>query len=427
MRKIVCTPENLIPLELKPGIKYICTYSNSRREDVGYFGPSLKNDIIKKGLIVSSKIWDFTTIALSVAAADNSISRSKSPDGWTRQISLDIHLHDPEPWKNLKEHLQKILRFLTGDFWEINFLGGGSEPPQHKNIQAYDSDCISLLSGGVDSLVGAIDLVANGRKPLFVSQVVKGSSHSQREFAKRLGDEENHIQWSQKMHCPGGELEISTRGRSIVFFAFAAIASSAITSSGGFPVEIIVPENGFISINIPLNSGRIGSFSTKTTHPIYIKGIQDIFDSLGINIRLVLPYQFKTKGEMIIECKNQGLLKELIAESISCGKYSKHGHMHCGRCVPCMVRRSAFLKANMQDTTVKGYKFENLSQAGLMHGANDVGAMASACFKYRQYGIHTIIGGSLSFAQRSNRKDYEGVISRGFEEIEQLLIENGVI
>ena len=35
--------------------------------------------------------------------------------------------------------------------------------------------------------------------------------------------------------------------------------------------EIIVPENGYISLNIPLTYSRIGSSSTRTTHPYYFE------------------------------------------------------------------------------------------------------------------------------------------------------------
>jgi hypothetical protein len=244
----------------------------------------------------------------------------------------------------------------------------------------------------------------------------------------RKRKENTHFQWSHKIHSPKGESESSTRGRSIIFFAFAALAASAIATANEQPTPIYVPENGFISLNIPLNSGRIGSFSTKTTHPVYLAGMQKIWQTVGINIELIAPYQFKTKGELLFECQNKKLLYELIAESTSCGKYSRHGQQHCGRCVPCMVRRAALLKAGIIDDTVKGYKFHDLSSTGgLKKGPNDIGAMAIACLKIKQFGIQSIITGNLSFARHNERKDYEGVVLRGFNEIRSLLEKNGVL
>jgi len=434
MRKIVCAPRNLIPSRIKKGVKYISTYAKSRRTNVGYFAPTLIKDVKSSGLSPSVQTWDFTTIALSIATADNSIPRKESADGWTREIDLTIHICDPSVWNPVKEDLQHTLRFLTGDFWHLTFEEDGDEFPRYHQPRLWgdenqyeNMDSVCLLSGGVDSLVGAIDLTTDGKQPIFVSQTVRGDAKAQRDYANTIKPNSSHFQWSHKIHHPKGESESSTRGRSIIFFAFAALAASAITATEGSPVNIYVPENGFISLNIPLNPGRIGSFSTKTTHPVYMKGLQTIWDQLGMNIKLITPYKFKTKGEVLSECKNKSLLKSLIGNSTSCGKYSRHGFQHCGRCVPCMVRRAAFMKAQMTDSTENGYKFDNLSSAGLNRGPNDIGAMGTACLNINQHGIKHLIAGNLSFAERDERSNFEGIVTRGFKEVEHLLKENGAI
>ena len=426
MRKIVCAPESLIPQQLVEDTKYFSIYSNPRREDVGYFGSTLIRDVQRAGLRPSENVWDFNTIALSVAAADNSLSRKDSADGWTRQIDLTVHLCNPNVWEPAKQDLEKTLRFLTGDFWSLTFKGNGVTPPRAKRLKRFDCDCVSLLSGGVDSLAGAIDIVADNHKPIFISQVVRGDAKTQRDYAKKIRPESTHFQWSHTIHPPKGESEGSTRGRSIIFFAFAALAASAIEEQSGSPADIYVPENGFISLNIPLNSGRMGSFSTKTTHPVYLKGIQNIWNEVGISLNLIMPYQFKTKGEVLAECKNQLLLKELVFQSVSCGKYRVYKMQHCGRCVPCLVRRAAFQHWGEADQTSGGYYSEQLDR--INHGnPDDVGAAASACLVAEQSGIHRLISGHLSFADHQNRGDFEGVFSRGLSEVKELLLDKGVI
>ena len=149
--------------------------------------------------------------------------------------------------------------------------------------------------------------------------------------------------------------ENSTRVRLIIFFAYALIVSYGINYNELGRKEIFVPENGFISLNIPLDSMRIGSLSTKTTHPVYMRMLQDIWNDLSLKVDLILPYKFKTKGEVLTGCKNQDMMKALIFESTSCGKYQRHGLRHCGECVPCLVRRAAFLKAGLRDDTENGY------------------------------------------------------------------------
>lgn len=424
MRKIVCSPKNLIPQHLEEDTKYFSLYANPRKDNVGYFGSTLIKDVQRSGLNPSEKSWDFTTIALAVASADNSISRKYSADGWTRQIDLTIHLCNPNVWEPVKQKLERTLRFLTGDFWFITFKDNGVNPPEAKKQKQYDCNCLSLLSGGVDSLVGAIDLIEDKHKPIFVSQIV--DSETQRDFAKRIKAESPHFQWSHKIHIPPGESEGSTRGRSIVFFAFAALAASAIKTQPGYSTKIYVPENGFISLNIPLNPGRMGSFSTKTTHPVYLKGLQSIWDEVELNLDLIMPYQFKTKGEALAECKDQQLLKNLVFQSVSCGKYRVYKRQHCGRCVPCLVRRAAFQYWGEIDQTSGGYYSEQLKR--ISHGnPDDVGAVANACIVGDTSGVQRLISGNLSFADHQSRKEFEGVFSRGLNEIKEFLVMKGVI
>lgn len=433
MRKIICSPENLIPQQLKDDIKYFSIYSNPRRENVGYFGSTLIRDIQRVGLCLSEKIWDFNTIAFSVVSADNSLRRKNSVDGWTRQIDLTVHLYNPSVWEPVKLNFEKTLRFLTGDFWYLTFKDGGVSLPVHQNREFnlfetsdFYEDCVCLLSGGVDSLAGAIDLVAEGHRPIFISQLVRGDAKTQRNYAEKISLESHHFQWNHNIHLPNDESEGSTRSRSIIFFAFAALAASAIQVQPSSSVNIIVPENGFISLNIPLHSGRMGSFSTKSTHPVYLKCIQNIWNEVGINLNLQMPYQFKTKGEILAKCKNQQLLKELVFQSVSCGKYRVYHMQHCGRCFPCLVRRAAFQYWGEVDQTSGSYYSKQLQR--INHGnPDDVGATANACLVAEQFGISRLISGNLFFTDHKNRKDFEGVFSRGLSEVKQFLVRKKVI
>ena len=63
--------------------------------------------------------------------------------------------------------------FLSGDFWTLNINNLPESLVPQKKFELRKQDCICLLSGGMDSLVGAIDLYEEGRNPLFVSQIVR--------------------------------------------------------------------------------------------------------------------------------------------------------------------------------------------------------------------------------------------------------------
>lgn len=424
--KVICLPEDLIPSRLDIDATYFSMYSIPQRENVGYFGSTLIQDIQRNGIRPSVVVWDFNSLALAVAAADHSIPRKTSADGWTRQIELTVHLCNPAIWDSNKRALERVLKFLTGDFWSLTFNDQGVPPPRPRTTKRFDCDCVSLLSGGLDSLVGAIDLTEQNQKPIFVSQIVRGDAETQRVFANSIRPESPHFQWNHKIHPPEGESEGSTRGRSIVFYAFAALAAIAIDAPPNLPVKIFVPENGYISLNIPLTPGRLGSFSTKTSHPILMKGIQSIWDAVGIKNKLIMPYQFKTKGEMLLECKNQDLLKELVFRSVSCGKYRVYKMQHCGRCIPCLVRRAAFKKWQESDNTVGGYYSSQLERINYGN-PDDVGAIANACLRVREFGLQQLVSGNLSFVEPKKRNDFENLIARGLEEVEQFLREKAVI
>lgn len=438
MRKFICCPQELIPVVIEDDVEYFSLYTSAKQgqEGVGHIALQLQNAIRRAGISPPVHTWDFVTIALSVAAVDDACSRSKSPDGWTRQLEVEIYIHEPLIWAAQRENLEATLRFLTGDFWTITFMSGGIAPPKPSSRQTknYEADCVSLLSGGVDSLVGAIDLTVKGKKPLFVSKIVTGDKDIQKKIAIKLGAKDRHFQWSFRSHS-SNEIESSTRGRSIVFFAFAALAASTLESKVGGRVPIFVPENGFISLNVALNPSRMGSLSTKTTHPVYLAGLQNIWNNVGIKAELTFPYdyQFKTKSELLAGCLDQQMLKDLISDSTSCGKFGRHKKTHCGRCIPCLVRRAAFLKSGLPDSTShstayrREYVYPDLSAALLEESSIDIRAAAGAYLRYQKIGINRFIGGSLSFSSSNERSKYEGVVARGLEEIGHLLLHHGVI
>lgn len=415
MRKIICYPHSSAPANFNNDIDYFELFSHPAvsAANIRALGLPLPGELRRYRIVPSAAAIDFTSFALSVVASDKLVPRVESPDGWTRMIDLTIFLSEPEKWMALKTKIEKMLRFLTGDFWTLTFLLAEAPAIQiaYEPIRR-EHDCICLLSGGVDSLVGAIDLLSEKRNPLFVSQIITGDATRQNDFANRFG-ENNHCQWSV------GNLkgkEGSTRARSIAFFAFALLSSYAISVSDEFK-EIVVPENGFISLNVPLDSNRIGSLSTKTTHPVYMALLQEIWDALGIKAKLILPYKYKTKGEVLKECRDRKLLEELVFATNSCGKFRRHGYRHCGVCVPCLVRRAAFLEAGLQDYTEKGYRYDDLSRSN----SRDLAAVALAVKQVELLGINRFVKGELSFAEPNDRNQYLGVVARGISELEKLL------
>jgi hypothetical protein len=426
MNRVACLPKGILPKKLEDDTCYFSIFENSGRPEISTVGTGLLRDIEYLDLVPSPQSWDFMVFALAVAAADLAVYRTGTVDGWTRMMELEVALANPAPFIAQSNALAEMLRFLTGDYWRLKFVDGGVAAPNNTAPGSFDADCVALLSGGADSLVGGIDLSTSGRRPLFVSQISRGDAKTQITYAKQLGGFERHIQWNHNTKL-GYPSERSTRARSIVFFAFAALAGSTLANSSGKAVEIYVPENGFISLNVSLNPGRAGSLSTKTTHPIFLGRLEAIWQSLGISASLLRPYAFKTKGEMFQECANPALFQKLVGVSTSCGRYLKNGYTQCGRCIPCLVRRAAFVKSGIPDSTPKMYKYADLASSAPDDGANDIGAVAAAVAKTEVHGVRSLTAAALSFADSVERPKYQSVVERGFQELGVLLREEKVL
>lgn len=421
MMKIICTAVDHLPAHLAEGERAFSLFKSAKREGVGTIAKGWRGSLKRKGFAPSPQAWDFTQFCLAVCAADLACLRNTSADGWTRTIELTVGLHEPLRWTPWKLHAESMLKVLTGDYWTLHFVEGGAPPPNGKSLPL-DRDCVSLLSGGLDSLIGGIDLVAQGRRPMFVSQLAHEDSQRQRDYAAMLGGRETHQQWSHGISF-SGQREPSTRGRSLAFYGFAILAASRVTA---VPVQVFVPENGFICVNPPLVPGRIASLSTRTTHPLFIGMLQQLLTGLGIQVQLELPYRFKTKGQMLQECLNQELLRTWAADSTSCGRFRTYNRVHCGRCVPCMIRKSAFIAWGPQSDTTR-YVYPSLAHSDKSSGPDDPMAAALAVLTVRTHGLDRFLGATLAFASPADRQLYRDVLTKGVSELEVLLQEDGLL
>lgn len=339
------TDEQVTQLELAAGKK-------SLNYGIGGALTSLKN----LGVFPSEIGLDLLIVAAHVHAADTRISRAKqSQDSWTREIRLVVPVSDPNRWQAAAETLIHMLEFLTGDRWSVGFRHRTerftSIVTPRNTLLPTKFDALSLFSGGLDSLIGAIDLLENGRTPLLISHAGEGAtSDAQNVLFDKLKKHYSGLSFDRFriwMAFPKGFVkdvgaESSTRGRSFLFFALGVFAGTGL----GSHFALRVPENGLIALNVPLDPLRLGSNSTRTTHPYYMARWNDLLGELGIDGGVENPCWDKTKGEMVTSCANGTLLRSLAAESLSCSSPAKsrwqgHGIEHCGYCLPCLIRRAS--------------------------------------------------------------------------------------
>jgi hypothetical protein len=163
-----------------------------------------------------------------VIAADLAGHRTKSPDGWTREFELEIAVADPTFWNQHQDLVCRLLGFLTTDVWKVNFIGGGYSPKPPKKPVLPPEDCVSLMSGGLDSFIGNLDLVAGGKRPFTVSQTVVGDAENQRVFAKIMGGGLRHLQMNHNADVPDPETPSTQRARSLIFFAYGVLTAAML-------------------------------------------------------------------------------------------------------------------------------------------------------------------------------------------------------
>jgi 7-cyano-7-deazaguanine synthase in queuosine biosynthesis len=418
--KIICALEDR-DFASEPGSLGIVLYGHSARTELGSAGAAIKDTIRRRKLHPAPRAWDFLSIALSVISADLAGHRDRSPDGWTREFELEISVTDPGFWSSQAPALERFLGFLTTDLWQLKFTAGGFQPTPEREIVRPEEDCVVLLSGGLDSFIGAIDLSKGGHRPFAVSQSVRGDEAKQDAIVAMIGGGLSHLRLNHNAHVPDPEAMPSQRARSIIFLALGILAATSLARyQAGEEVTLNVCENGFISINPPLTDMRLGSLSTRTSHPVVLTILQQILDAGTFRVRIDNPYQLKTKGEMLIEAGDQAMLQANAHRTTSCGRFKRYGYKHCGRCVPCLIRRAAFQRWGVTDRTT--YKYKSLSRNDAEHAHyDDVRAAAMAVADVNLNGLDSWLGASLSASLLQNKEALRDVARRGLLELAEFL------
>lgn len=317
--------------------------------------------------------FDLFVIGCLVYGIDILLPRqTKELDGWSREFEVTFPVENLNLFQSIKDSLEDTLNFLTGDLWNISFeerklhtlYKKGKHQKVFKTEFKEKHKCVNLFSGGMDSLIGAIDqLESSSERVCLVSHtdsMFKGAKKDQDAILQVIQKNYKHFHHIQtrvdmdKHNVYGSEYQKETtlRSRSFLFISMAVLVADSISQE----MPVFIPENGTISLNFPLTPSRRSSCSTRTTHPHFLSLMQSLLFSLGLKHKIVNKYQLCTKGEMIEKCKNRNLLLSTYALSCSCGKRGTRKDIrddahatHCGVCMPCIYRRAALHKIYVEE------------------------------------------------------------------------------
>jgi hypothetical protein len=379
---------------------------------------------------------DLLNAAMAAYTADVRVAREEAFDGWTRDFELHLAVQDENGWREGARTLERALSFLTGDRWRINVRQSPAsyKPPQGRRprvVRHLRTKTVCLFSGGLDSFIGAVDQIESVSQVALVGHHSAGggaTSKSQTDALAALRteyDEDTTPFLQFWVTPPKGEervSEITTRGRSIMFIGLGVLVASGLAAE-----RLIIPENGLISLNVPLTNSRLGSFSTRTTHPYLIALMRELLQALGIGVGIELPYRFKTKGELISECANQGMASKGLSATMSCSHpgasrfLMRNPNMQCGYCLPCIIRRAAIRASGMPDPTA--YAFDDLSQPLSDERRADLRVIKMGLERYGRKPprlADILVPGPLP-ALADELHEYLGVFRRGLDEVRRFL------
>ncbi|MFO7947673.1 MAG: 7-cyano-7-deazaguanine synthase, partial [Armatimonadota bacterium] len=301
-------------------------------------------------------IQDLFDIAVAVYLADIAILRGKNED-WTRSIDLLIPVRDPAFWQAKAAILNRTLHELTRDNFSLEFTAHSGERFYEFDCPGSDTpDCVSALSGGIDSMAGAVMLLRADRRPLLITHQ-SGNPYVRRardrvvetldEFRpgqstavcatiqpRRNGDDA----WS---FPPAEQRENSRRSRAFLFISLTLLAAVCAGVS-----EVYVCDNGVLTVALPLTDGRVGSLSTRSTHPVVIAGINSLLEGAGVSVRVANPFVYQTKAELIGDILRPVLTPAEIQQTVSCWMTGRRSRQ-CGGCIPCLLRRISMLAAGL--------------------------------------------------------------------------------
>jgi 7-cyano-7-deazaguanine synthase in queuosine biosynthesis len=361
---------------------------------------------------------DLLRIAATAYLADRTTRRGATT--WTREITIRVPVSDPSPWKGeAGERLVDLLWWLTGDIWELEPLQGAPFSPTALALPGAES--VMLLSGGLDSLCGAIN-----RRPRTAPGLLLGHAGT-----------ENAVRRSQRLvydvvlalRPALGSVRVSlsakpapeptSRTRSLLFMALG----SAAAADGG---TLAVPENGFTSVNLALQAARGGACSTRSTHPATFRQVNEVLRAAGVPVEVFNPHANETKGQMVRKAATAAGFQAIAAETISCSKLNGRTYAdgdpnaHCGLCVACIVRRAAFIAGGVQDDTK--YLVNNLpgpSKARLVqHRQSDVDAVKRATARIPSIDeIDSRLVAAASWVDDMGRRDAAKVYRKGLQEL----------
>lgn len=319
------------------------------------------------------RLVDLLRIASAIYVVDRLVKRHslfglRKP---ARTVGVKVHVLDEAFWNchEIRDTIGEAIDFVSGDFWDVEFIKDTGDFARAKQLlpdpNEGRSPLIALYSGGLDSAAGlAARIAENTDRP--VIPVTVWHQPRQRDLIHRqFGIFRNRFRsqiaplivkvamfWSSDLDKK--QQERSQRCRSFLFAALGAI--TAITH-GQKTIEMF--ESGVGAVNLPLMAGMVGSKTTRSSHPEFLRLTSRLASLVAESeIEFRLPFFEQTKGQVVKRLADLNL-QELANMTASCvGFPLRHSQAkQCGICPACLFRRQAMHVAGITEPN-HSYKYD---------------------------------------------------------------------
>lgn len=315
---------------------------------------------------------DLLRIASAIYFTDRLMQRKRRDQRryWSRSLILKVGVLQPDRWSSndVRDAVADGLEFLTDDAWELIFEKDDQRTGRQIQRALFSipvDSRVCLYSGGLDSAAGLANQVATDADR-HVLPVTVWHQPIQRKMVQRQYDllrskldvtisplivKAARIWMPDLAHI---REELSQRSRA---FLFMAAGGAAAAMAGASTIEVY--ESGIGAINLPLMAGMVGSRTTRSAHPEFLRKMSRLVSLIAEQeITFKLPFMDRTKGQIVKALTDHGLA-ELPPTTVSCVHYPlrESKHKQCGVCPACIFRRQALLVAGIQEPPGT-YKFD---------------------------------------------------------------------
>lgn len=314
---------------------------------------------------VHSLVKDLLDVGAVIYMVDLYAKREKN---LARRVGILMPVRHPEIWAQAQAQVERTVSFLARDNIGIHFVKRKEHRDKLRDFSVTPNErCVCLLSGGIDSVAGAVWAIEHGLTPLFVSHFAANTLPGIQKsligklsqiYGRKFPHVSIHVAKSRKRK---GRYKLGRPPRSIIAqhlrsFLFLSLATAVALESKSSKVYIF--ENGPGALNPVFSEARI---NTRSVHPRFLEYFRTLIETVfGVELAIENPFCYQTKGEVACHLSSKKF-QCLIPITNSCWNWYRVPVMakqlgiqgfngrYDGKCFQCILRRVAIHHASLWD------------------------------------------------------------------------------